>query len=73
MSGEFVLFLTRVGRALRAFGRAHEELWARLETMDPRPGADDLGWEPTASGWRLVGSYLPDVPPSPPGARSPSR
>lgn len=53
------LVLTRIGHALREFGRAHEELWNRLERMDPRPG-DDLHWEVTASGWRLYGYYLPD-------------
>ncbi|MFP5021729.1 hypothetical protein [Pseudonocardia phyllosphaerae] len=62
----FGRFLVRVGAALRAFGQAHEELWTRLETMDPRPGdsrlgGDDLHWEPTASGWRLCGSFVPRV------------
>ena len=51
--------LVRLGRALRDAGRAHEELWARLELIDPDPW-EELHWEPTASGWRLYGSRLPD-------------
>jgi hypothetical protein len=59
-----VQLLVRLGRALRDAGRAHEELWARLERIDPNPW-EELHWEPTAGGWRLYGSHLP-------GERSPS-
>ena len=54
-----VQVLVRVGSALREVGRAQEELWARLERIDPDP-SEDLHWEPTASGWRLYGSHVPD-------------
>ncbi|MFP5070017.1 hypothetical protein ACLFMI_10165 [Pseudonocardia nantongensis] len=68
MSSEYTIpgiVLTRIGHAVREFGRAHEELWNRLERMDPRPG-DDLQWEVTASGWRLYGHYLPEEVLTPP-------
>ena len=70
MSSEnsIVQVLVRLGRALRDAGRAQEELWARLERIDPDPW-EELHWEPTASGWRLYGSLLPD--PAGPLARRP--
>lgn len=60
-AGSVAGYLARVGRALRDAGRAQEQMWARLELVDPDPW-ERLHWEPTASGWRLAGSLLPDEP-----------
>ncbi|MEV1291007.1 hypothetical protein [Pseudonocardia sp. NPDC049635] len=66
-----VRILTGLRRAARELGRAQEELWARLERIDPLPG-ENLHWEPGATGWRLHGVYLPDPGPPGPGSSSPS-
>ncbi|BBG02384.1 MULTISPECIES: hypothetical protein [Pseudonocardia] len=64
-----VRILTGLGRTVRELGRAQEDLWARLDRIDPAPG-EALHWEPGISGWRLHGSYLPEPPD--PGSSSPS-
>lgn len=51
--------LVALGRVVREAGRAQEELWARLERIDPDPW-EELHWEPTVRGWRLYGSQMPD-------------
>lgn len=68
--GALVRILAGLGRAVRELGRAQEELWARLERIDPLPG-ESLHWEPGTTGWRLHGVYLPEPDPPDPGASSP--
>lgn len=66
-----VRILAGLGRAVRELGRAQEQLWARLDRIEPLPG-EILHWEPGPGEWRLRGCYLP-VPGVPdPGSSSPS-
>ncbi|MEQ3549383.1 hypothetical protein WIS52_02765 [Pseudonocardia nematodicida] len=60
MRSTIIRAVTGVGRVLREAGKAQEELWARLERVDPQPG-EDLHWEPSIRGWRLVGEFLPSL------------
>ncbi|WP_031468685.1 hypothetical protein [Sciscionella sediminilitoris] len=51
--------LAAVAKVFREVNTANEILADHYQRFDPEPENEFLHWEPTASGWRLYGEYLP--------------
>lgn len=52
-------WVTVLVRIVREMNQANELLWNSYQRFAPEPENEFLHWEPTASGWRLYGDYLP--------------